>query len=60
MRKVEKCILVIGDPVCGFSFVGPFATILEANKYANDHVLDTWCIADVWEPAEFLEEEDAA
>jgi hypothetical protein len=35
-------VMVYGNPVEGFRFVGPFATKAEARKYARGEPFDVW------------------
>ena len=40
-----KYLLVVGNPVFGLYFYGPFDEADEAIQYANDHILDLWHVA---------------
>jgi hypothetical protein len=45
-----SCIVVIGNPVGGFRFVGPFETNDEAIDFGNDIGEGDWWIADLEAP----------
>lgn len=45
-----KHILVIGDPIEGLEFIGPFDTAEDAIDYADGERMVSWLIGDVTEP----------
>lgn len=49
-----KYIIIYGDPVDGFTFVGPFYCRDEAVNYAerDGDRFNVWCIAELNAPAE--------
>jgi hypothetical protein len=47
----KKCVVVTGSPRDGFTLEGPFNTIEEASRYAEEaYTGDTWWIDDVIPP----------
>ena len=45
-------ILVLGNPVNGLYFSGPFATSAAAIAYAEDQGFDSWTLAPMLAPVE--------
>jgi hypothetical protein len=51
---VRQVIIITGDPVDGFSYIGPFEDY-DAAVFYTDTVFDrydTWWIADLWSAAD--------
>jgi hypothetical protein len=42
--KQPMPIIVAGDPLTGFAFIGPFDTPAEATAWATDHCDQTWVL----------------
>ena len=43
----KRWIIIHGNPGDGFGFWGPFATVEEATKWAEDNLDRDWWIADL-------------
>jgi hypothetical protein len=41
----DKAIIVMGDPVDGFYFIGPFDDNYDAVEYAEKWISDEWWVA---------------
>ena len=46
----NKLIVIYGNPVEGFAFVGPFDTREDAIAYAEADAPSGWFISDLWMP----------
>jgi hypoxanthine-guanine phosphoribosyltransferase len=61
-RKIQDTasgyIITLGYLTGGFTFVGPFATQLDAEQYADDAAFSEWTTAELYAPEEA--EPDAA
>ncbi len=42
--KYGPTIVIVGDPLSGFEFIGPFDTAAEATIWATDHCSNTWIV----------------
>lgn len=51
MEQVKPHLVVVGDPVSGFEFTGPFESHDEATEWAEAEIrTDSWWIAPMVEP----------
>ena len=42
-----ECLLVVGNPVDGFIYVGPFTDMEDATHYAEGHITAYWWVAEL-------------
>ena len=55
MTKIvsQPHIIIVGDPVTGFAFIGPFTNHGEAVKFGNTYIFDpNWWVASIYTPME--------
>tara|TARA_R110000824_G_scaffold62155_9_gene164845 strand:- start:8 stop:208 length:201 start_codon:yes stop_codon:yes gene_type:complete len=61
MTETFPCVLLIGDILTGYDFIGPFPNWAAAQEYADDQY-DPYTIIDLSEPeypeVEWVEDED--
>lgn len=51
---MANTLLIVGNPVDGFQYIGPFADAGDATSYAEEHCHADWWVAEMQSMERFL------